>query len=156
MRLMGPPRLDEATAARVVAAVRSLLGRYETQTALAKDLGVTQSAISQWLRGAGRPSYTNAVVVARLTGRSVADLLALPHGEGDHDEMGTVLEGRPNLRAAVDLYRAERPLHEDAVRAVVAAARHLPDLDRGVWWTMLEQTEQRRAPDDPPVKPKNN
>ncbi len=149
---MGPPQLDEASAALVVAKVGELLERFKTQPALAKRLGVSQSAVSQWIRGAARPSYTNALRVAAVAGVPVESLLALPPTFGEHGQMGSVLEEHPNLKAAVDLYRVERPGEEGPVRTVCGAARHLPDLDRGLWFSMLEQVERAGPPPSPIVK----
>lgn len=154
LRRMGPPQLDEASAALVVAQVRELLARYKSQTALARDLHVSQSAVSQWLRGAARPSYTNALRVAEVAGVPVEQILALPTVSGDPLQMGHYLESKPNLRAAVDLYVVERPGEADAVRAVCLASVHLPDLDRGMWLSMLEQVERRQPPTAAGVKRK--
>jgi len=45
------------------------------QVALAEALGISQAAVSQWLRG-GRPSLPHAIQIVRLTGGevSIADL----------------------------------------------------------------------------------
>lgn len=150
---MGPPQLDEASAALVVAKVRELLERFRSQTALARKLHVSQSAVSQWLRGSARPSYTNALRVAEVAGVAVEQILALPTAPGETGEMGTYLEGKPNLQAAVEMWRSERPDETEALRSVCQASVHLPDLDRGLWWSMLEQVE-RRGP--PPVKQKKH
>jgi len=141
---MGPPQLDEASAVLVVAQVRELLGRGKSQTSLARELHVSQSAVSQWLRGAARPSYTNAIRVAEVAGVPVERILALPSVSGDPLQMGHYLEGKPNLRSAVELFQIERPGEEEAVRAVCLASVHLPDLDRGMWLSMLEQVERRQ------------
>lgn len=151
---MGPPQLDAASAALVVEQVKSLLERYKSQTALARDLEVSQSAVSQWIRGAARPSYTNALKVAEVAGVPVDRILALPDVPGDALQMGHYLENKPNLRAAVDLYKGERPGEEDAVRAVCLASVHLPDLDRGMWLSMLEQVQSRQPPGSLGVKRK--
>lgn len=144
LRRMGPPQLDEASAALVVEQVKELLARYKSQTALARALEVSQSAVSQWLRGSSRPSYTNALRVAEVAGIPVERVLALPNASGDPFQMGHYLESKPNLRAAVDLYKEERPGEEGAVRAVCLASVHLPDLDRGMWLSMLEQVQSRQ------------
>lgn len=151
---MGPPQLDEASAALVVEHVKRLLDRYKSQTALAKDLQVSQSAVSQWLRGAARPSYTNALRVAEIAGVPVEQVLALPDVSGETFQMGHYLETKPNLRAAVDMYKEGRPGEEDAVRSVCLASVHLPDLDRGVWLSMLEQVHSRQPPHANGVKRK--
>lgn len=156
VRRMGPPQLDEASAALVVAKVAELLERFGTQPALAKRLGVSQSAVSQWIRGAARPSYTNALRVAAVAGVPVESLLALPTSTGEPAQMGSVLEERPNLRAAVAMFRSERPGEEEAVRTVCGAAWHLPDLDRGLWMSMLEQVERAGPPAAAPVKQKKH
>lgn len=66
------------------------------------------------------------------------------------------MENKPNLRAAVDLYKGERPGEENAVRAVCLASVHLPDLDRGMWLSMLEQVQSRQPPGSLGVKRKSS
>ncbi len=151
---MGPPQLDKASAALVVEKVRELLrARYATQTELATALRVSQSAISQWLGGRALPSFTNARRVAQVAGVSVEDLLQLR--QEVPDMLGSILDARPNLRAAVEFFREGQPAHEEAVRAVVAAAHHLPDLERGLWVSMLEQVDRTGGPPSlPPSKKK--
>lgn len=47
-----------------------------TQRDLAEDLGVHESAISQWLSGGTKPTLENLQKLAERTGIPVADLLA--------------------------------------------------------------------------------
>ena len=61
---------------KAATALRSLL-RPEpppfTQQALAKELGVTQQAVSAWLRGTTRPGYETRMKIETLLGVAIAD-----------------------------------------------------------------------------------
>jgi len=47
-----------------------------TQTAIARRLGVTTGAVSQWLSGTSRPSLTRAAQIERLTGIPASEWVA--------------------------------------------------------------------------------
>lgn len=77
---MGPRSLTAEENARVVAAVRELLRRGETQVSLARVLGVKQSAISGLLSGRHRAGYGFARAVAQVAGVALDALLSGGHG----------------------------------------------------------------------------
>lgn len=52
--------------------IRPVPARY-TQQALARELGVTQQAVSSWLRGTNRPSDAARVRLEALLGVALAD-----------------------------------------------------------------------------------
>ena len=52
-----------------------LLGEW-TQADIARRMGVTQSAVSQWLGGQREPSFANARRLARMLDITVDDLFA--------------------------------------------------------------------------------
>lgn len=61
---------------RLQVAIRELLARHGTQTAVAERLQVTQQALSTILAGVSRGSYAMARTVARALGRPVEQLLS--------------------------------------------------------------------------------
>lgn len=72
--------LPPEQAARVIAMADQLLrqGRYASKADLARALGISGPAISQWYTGKNSPSYRVAVKVAHIAGITVQELLGPP------------------------------------------------------------------------------
>jgi transcriptional regulator with XRE-family HTH domain len=135
---MPPPVMNRDRSDKVRHVMRELLRtRFDTVTQLAEALGRSQSSISQILSGRNTPSYETAERVAALNGHSVEELWDARTGEKE----STWLDQRPNLRDALALARA-RKVEEHALRVVVQAGAHLPDLALSTWLAMFADVER--------------
>ena len=104
-------------------------GRGVSIRALARDLGVSASLISQIETGKSQPSVSTLYALTTALGISVEDVFAAP--EGDRDGAG---DGLPAVLDALGAARGHRvgPLVRPAERQVL-------QLDSGVTWERLGQ-----------------
>lgn len=68
---------------RVRRALRPLVQRYPSQTALGRALGVSQQSVSGVLSGAHLPGFRFALGVARLSGVTLEALLSTPSAQSE-------------------------------------------------------------------------
>lgn len=129
MAEQGKPSMSATEAQRVVDLVRELLQtRFKTNVALAAELKVTPSAVSQWISGKNKPSHSAAQALAKLAGVPYLSLL-------DGADASSSGERYANREQAIRQLLEVQEAAEDQLRA--AADRHAVALD---------------ADEDPPVQ----
>lgn len=96
--------------ARIRDAAKRLLDRYRTTVALAKELGVAQPTVSNFLSGKNGAGPEIALKIAAASGMSLDELIGSEPGDGRRPTFGGLpgwpeaeAEARPMRRAASDL-----------------------------------------------------
>ena len=93
---------EEIARLRRAFAVRALVAEGNTQTAIAKDLGVTQPAVSQLLQSSERVRDIKPTVALEAAA-PVLNELAAQRGFGDLAVFGSVARGDSHAHSDVDL-----------------------------------------------------
>lgn len=88
-----------------------------SQEALAEKLGISRQAVSKWERAEASPDTDNLILLARLYGVSLDELLKtedeIPMPESSEQSMETVLAEHPGTEASRDIFRERYSEKED-------------------------------------------
>ncbi|XXY23390.1 helix-turn-helix transcriptional regulator [Sorangium sp. So ce216] len=151
----GRPSLEPEQAQRVREALQELLhGRHAGNvSALARDLNLSQSAVSQLISKKNAPSFSTAQAVANAVGVPVLELL---HGSPPHGTQLSVkdmvqklnhgLQTHPNLQSAIRYLDGERRISGESEGTALMLATHLPsDLAVTTWIAIMLDLEHARV-----------
>lgn len=126
---LGQPTLSDAQIRKVMEALRTLLAQHKgNQSALARDLKMSQASVNDLVLGKNRPSYRTAERIAARLGIAVWSLLA-------REPMAVTADTHPALFGALALM-GDR-VQPEARERVMAAAAALPDMQQATWIAML-------------------
>ena len=136
---MGPPTLNPAQVSKVLDALKVLLERKgRNQSALARELRMSQASVNDLLLGKNRPSFRTAEKIAALLKIQVWALLDLS------SPTRATPQTHPSLFASLD-FVGDR-VSSEAKDRVASAAAHLPDLTPATWIAMLVDPAHAGAP----------
>jgi plasmid maintenance system antidote protein VapI len=119
-------------------AAHELVGRFGSQVRLAKELGIYQPSLSNFLSGKFGVGHSMARNIARLKGMSVEELLGI-------DERAVELDDRyPNRALAIQIARRDG-YDEDAIRTIAFAQLQAEnDIPVTEWLLAIRDEERRR------------
>lgn len=145
MDVMVTPRkasdLPSDQAERVLAAMRKLLAERGSKAALARDLGITPSAVGQLLSVPPKnaPSHKTAELVAKLLGTEAHLLLAgIP---APANETAALPDRYPNRAAAVPIAR-RGGVDPEAIEIVLSLELDADEDPPELWWIDRMRNEE--------------